>query len=327
MKKIIILLLCFILCSSPLMAQTSYIGSQIKKQQEQKHNKIKGCGGDWAFRIASFATNPPFSWTEAETDNKGNLLFKAKGYNIDLIKEIASELNIKISVLAFPNDREAMAALHNGGVDMLVGLYYEPKLMLAHHQYIHPAYFQNIFTVAFLKGKEKQIKSFNDLIGLKGVVRTDENFYSYIFPILPKELDIKQVPDSKQAFSKLLNGEVDYIFSSPYSIEAEARRYKLNTDIKIMPISLINQELFAIFSSRSHCQNLYKILASRFQKKRDNIQSEQRTLRQYVDNWGQQFKDSSGLKEELKEEQKEKLKESAEPQSDSENITDKSGIQ
>ena len=103
MKKIIIWILCFMLCSFSLMAQTSYIGSQIRKQNQENNQKIKGCGGEWAFRIASFSTNPPFSWTEAETDNKGNLILKAQGYNIDTIKEIASELNIKIKLLAFCN--------------------------------------------------------------------------------------------------------------------------------------------------------------------------------------------------------------------------------
>jgi ABC-type amino acid transport substrate-binding protein len=144
--------------------------------------------------------------------------------------------------------------------------------------------------------------------------------------VLPKELDITQVSDSQKAFTKLLNGEVDYIFGNPYSIEAEARRYKLNTKIKIVPISLINQELFAIFSSRSRCQNLYKILANRFQKKRDNIKEEQQKLKKYVDDWGQRFKNDLGLEEILKEEFKKVQAETLESSSDFQKTENKSGI-
>ena len=96
------------------------------------------------------------------------------------MKDIAEELNIAVQAVGYPTDEEMLADFQVGNVDVVVGMYYDPKLRTGGNAFISPSVIQNVISVIFMKVKEKQVEKFEDLVGLKGVVRKDEQFYNYI---------------------------------------------------------------------------------------------------------------------------------------------------
>ena len=217
MKFWMVALLGLVLTGGLVSAQ--YIESQRKQQVIIPTPSARTCGEMSGYlKVATFATNPPFGWTE------GTDFYNSNGFGIDLMNKILQELNISHANIGFDSDEEAMHALNIGKIDMIVGVYYDPKIGGLGHRYLIPAFIPNVITVVFLKGKAKQVNDFKDLIGLKGTVRQDEQFYPYIRLSLPSELEITPSFDSREAFTKLLTGEADFMLSSPYAAEAEARR-------------------------------------------------------------------------------------------------------
>ena len=293
MKFWILALVGLVLTGGWVSAQ--YIETQRRDTAMNSGAPLRLCGEiSGGLKIATFSTNPPFGWTE------GTEFFRSNGFGIALMNQIAQELNIAYENIAFNKDEDTMKALDSGKVDVLVGAYYDPKIKEIGHLYLVPAFIPNVITVVFLKGKKKEVKDFNDLIGLKGAVRQDEQFYPYIRLSLPEELEIESVFDSKEAFTKLLTGEVDYLLSSPYSTEAEARRFKLNKEIDMVSTPLLGQELFVIYSKNSMCPQFRREISQKLREKRQDLNGLKRDLISFIDKWGQRYKDDPSLIDQLK---------------------------
>ena len=300
MKKYIFMVLTVIMFALECGASSRYIESQRKEKKEVNQAKqLRTCGlEDRPLRITAFATNPPFSWVEIK--GEGNrTVFVSKGFLIDFIKEIAQELNIAVEAVGYPTDSKMLADFQVGNVDMIVGMYYDPKLRVGGNMFLTPSVIQNVISVVFMKGKEKTVEKWEDLVGLKGVVRQDEQFYNYIRLMLPKTLEIAEAVDSREAFTKLLTGEADYFLSSPYAAEAEARRFKMNLDVSMIPVPLMGQELTALYSGRSLCKKYAYEIANKIKEKKKDKNAMKSNLISYINAWGQRFKDDTSLKSQL----------------------------
>ena len=281
-------------------SSTRYIERQKEKVIAKQTAQWRACGeSNSALKIATFSTNPPFGWTEVQEKQ-----LIARGFGIDLVQQIARDKKIFTRTIGFQSDEDMRKAFETGRVDIWIGSYYDPKIRGLGHSYMIPAFIPNVITVIFLKNKARDVKNFDDLKGLKGVVRQDEQFYPYIRMSLPKELDIYETFDSKEAFTKLITGEADYLLSSPYSTEAEARRFKLNQHIKMISTPLMGQELFLVYSKKSMCPEFKKDFMEGLQEKRKDLNALKRSLINFIDTWGQRFKDEPSLIDQLKAEGK-----------------------
>lgn len=294
--KIICMCLLGIMMTYGVRAQSSRYIEQQKREVKHVAEKKKICNITYPIRIATSATNPPFGWTEAEWDKmKQKDKYLAKGYNIDLLSDLFKSLDVWASPVAFTNDTDALNGLENGRVDVFIGAYYDPRYRKMGYTYIIPSYFQNVAALIFLKGKEKEFTSFQDLKGLKGVVRSDELFYTYVRPSLPSDVYIEEVPSSREAFTRLINGRADYILGSPYSAEAEARRFKLNTKITMVKTPLPAQEMFIVFGKNAPCRAAIPELVKKMKEHQKHKVEETQKLISYINTWGQRFKNEPGL--------------------------------
>lgn len=307
MKKIFIYFMMILLTSSMAFAESRYIESQEEKKDiSNKEIPLRTCGSEFDFiKIAAFSTNPPFSWVESFHDDR-HISYEGNGFLIDFMKNALKELNIGVQVLGYPTDEQMLADFKIGKVDLIVGMYYDPKMRTAGNTFLMPSVIQNVISVIFMKGKEKKIEKFEDLIGLKGVVRQDERFYNYIRLGLPKELQIEETNDSREAFTKLLTGEADYLLSSPYAAEAEARRFKMNLDIAMIPVPLMGQELFVLYSGNSLCPQYRLEIIEKIKEKRQDMNGLKRDLISYINNWGQRFKNDPSLASQINLNQEQK---------------------
>lgn len=277
-----------------------------EKSKNKKKRRIKSeisCGKTEPIRIAGFVTNPPFGWVNV-TPPSG--LKKAQyhnaGFAYDLFEQMAHNIGLKTANVGYTSYQDAMRDLRRGKIDVVVGAYYDRRTLGAGVNLLFPSYFTNPIMTIFLKGKERPVQSWEDLRGLKGVVRQEEMIYSLIFQQLPKDLEITQVSGSKKAFRMLLEGEADFMITGLYGAEAEVRRYKLVNDIHFEPKTLISPELFFVFSSHTDCRVYKDKLAAELKKIKADKDTYHRTLVQYIDDWGMRFKDKPSLVQEIRQE-------------------------
>ncbi|MBO7244062.1 MAG: transporter substrate-binding domain-containing protein [Alphaproteobacteria bacterium] len=289
--------LCCLSVNSYAQKTKSYVeGEEVKKMNVKKKQKIT-CGNIVPIRVAGFVTNPPFGWVtqEQHRHDKEKMVYINNGYAYDLFAQMAKNLDLKVQNVGYKSYQDALKDLRRGRIDVVTGVYFNKHNLGVGINLLYPSFMENPIVPIFVKGKEKEIKSFADFVGLKGVVRQEEMIYPIIYQQLPKNVQMKQVSGSKKAFQMLMSGEVDYMFSSLYSAEAEARRFKLLDKIHFSTFALINPNLFFAFSSVTECQQLKKQFASELRRLREDKNTYRKNFINYIDRWGLEFKDEPGL--------------------------------
>lgn len=289
------------------MTEKQKVVEEEKSSSKRKITKKSGvgCGVDHPIRVAGFVTNAPFGWVNVLPPvgiNKTPRYING-GFSYDLFTQLVQDIGLKVENVGYTSYQEAMRDLRRGKIDVVAGGYFDNRVLGTGTNLMFPSYFSNPIIPLFIKGKEKQIRSFNDLRGLRGVVRQEENIYSLIFNQLPKDIQLQQVSGSKKAFTMLMTGEADYILTSLYAGEAEVRRYKLIDDIYFSPKALVSPEMFFVFSSHGDCPSIKKQLEPALKKMKENKKAYIKTFVSYIDEWGNRFKDSPGLMDELKNKQ------------------------
>lgn len=300
MKKIIIVacLLCF---GFAAIAQTQrgaqYIEQEKKHVQRVQQSKIN-CGYRRPIRVASFVTNPPFGWVDV-LDEGTHRKYLNDGLSFSLFAKIAQELKFLVSNVGYESYYDAIAGLKRGNVDVVAGVYFDKRFLGVGASLLYPGYFKNQARVYFRKGKEFPVNSFDDLRGLKGVMRQEELIYSLIYQSIPKEIQIQEVSGARAAYTMLLNGEADFLISSIYAAEAEMRRFKLHDDIVRSDFIVIESEMFFLFSTNSECMALRQQFSDYLTEKKLNRTVLDADMRSYIEKWDSRFEGTPSLKEEL----------------------------
>lgn len=279
-----------------------YVEEEVQQKNIKKNTKRKEeCGYSRPIRVAGFVTNPPFGWVNVipSTSPMKPDEYQNNGFAYDLFVKMAERIGFRTVNVGFLSYAEAITALRQGKIDVLAGSYYDRRSLGVGTNLLFPSYFKNAVVVLFMKGKEKPISSFDDLKGLKGVVRQEEMLYSLFYAQLPKEVQIRQVAGAREAFSALITGEADYMISSLYAAEAEIRRFKLVDDIAFSDTILLDPELFFVFSSHTDCRSLKPLFQKELEKEKKDERAYMSLLVEYIDKWGLRFKDQPSLFEQL----------------------------
>ena len=262
--------------------------------------KTQGCGYSRPLRVAGMIGNPPFGWVERH-DERATKDLESYGLGRAILDKLQKKLGISYVSTGFLSYNRAISALKRGDIDLLLAAYYRPQDLGEGTMILYPGYFTNVFTVYFKKGKEIPFKDMRDLDGLSGIIRREEHIYPLIQKRLPKGIYLKQVSTAKKAYEMLMNEEADYLIGSPYSEEAELRRYKLNFDIVRASKSIDSSNLFFVFTKNSDCWKLSEKF-SHLIKKDFSPSSMDRTVRELIDSWGERFREDPGLMTETEEE-------------------------
>ncbi len=286
------------------MAQTKsnqniYVEEETIEERQRHSDRHLICGTYYKpIRVGGLVTNPPFGWVNArKIDNR--IFYTNDGFSYELFAKMAKSLDLNIENVGFPSFSEAILALRKGEIDVLAGAYYDRHILGVGTSLLFPGYFKNQIIVIFPKGKEKKVRSYDDLKGLRGVVRQEEMLYSLAYQQL-RDLPIEQVSGARNAFTKLLTGEADYMLSSLYAAEAEVRRFKLVDDISFSDYALTQPELFFVLSVNSRCANEIRPL---FSKMLTEEMKDQNAYFSYfltfLDAWGDRFRDAPSLLEQI----------------------------
>lgn len=295
MRNLLVCLLFVFFVCAPLNAAPPQKGSVVEPSLGDKNMNYQiptSCGSySRPLVVAGMIGNAPFGWVEKDS-RRGNM--ESKGLGRIVLDKIAKQLKLYYRTTAFMSQEEAILALRKGKIDMLLSVYHKSDLG-KEVDVIYPAYFTNIFNVYFKKGKELPVKSYEDLVGLKGVVRKEELIYPLIYQRLPEGVDLEVVLSASVAFEKLMNDEVDYILSSPYALEGELRRYKMQNDIVSDGEILGSATLFFALSKNSPCFKLKDTLSNALRANNFTQQTLNDDIQKLIDDWGERFRSDEVL--------------------------------
>ncbi|MBR5130879.1 MAG: transporter substrate-binding domain-containing protein [Alphaproteobacteria bacterium] len=268
-----------------------YIEEEVSTQQRKKIKAPFECGYQIPINVASFVTNPPFGWVDIIP---GNGMVRDKyfsdGFAFALFKNITDRLELKIKNVGFTSYHKALQALKAGEIDVLLGSYYDKRTLGVGTSVLFPGYIKNPIIVVFLAGKERTVNSLDDLKGLKGGVRQEEMLYSLFYGNIPEGVQIDQINGSREAYSRLMLGTIDYLITSLYAAESEIRRFKITDKVVLIRVPLIEPELFFVFSKNSQCQLLKPTIEAELRKDKENGTYIGNLLFSYIDKWADRFR-------------------------------------
>ena len=297
-KVIVFFMLAAFLSALPIlvMAQLNrptvrYAEEEVIKQKKYDRRTVYECGDKKPIRVAGFVTNPPFGWMDIISGNTLNAdRYVNDGFGYQLFLKMANELNFKVEGVGFKSYYDAVTALKTGKIDVLLGAYYDKRVLGVGTSVLFPGYFSNPVVVVFLKGNERPVETFEDLKGLKGVIRQEEGLYSLIYQGLPEGVQIEQVSGARKAYTMLLEGKADYMISSLYAIEAEIRRFKITDKVSITTKPLLSPELFFVFGANSECLILKQRFAEKLTREKQNQGDINQILFKQIDKWIERFR-------------------------------------
>ncbi len=287
--------------SAKQKVQNVYVEEEAAKGHQKSLNSNLVCGNTVEpIRVGGLVTNPPFGWVNASKIG-GEYIYKNDGFSYELFAKLADKLHLKIKNVGFPSFSEAVLALRKGKIDVLAGAYYDKHILGVGTRLLFPGYFKNQIIIVFPKGKEHPVRSFDDLKKLRGIVRQEEMIYSLIYQ-QTRGFQLEQVSGARSAYTKLLKGEADYMLTSLYAAEAEARRFKLIDDLVFTDYALIQPEFFFVLSANSLCaQQIKPLFAKALEEEQQNQQAYFSYFLTFVDSWGNRFRDDKPLTEQLRE--------------------------
>ncbi|MCY1401281.1 Bacterial extracellular solute-binding protein, family 3 [compost metagenome] len=191
---------------------------------------------------------PPYLWRDPQ-DPKHLI-----GANVDLLTQVASELGLKIEVLYGGKSSEALAQVHSGRMDLLVGTALETS-ELQSLDYIHPALLRNDYLVWTRHDSALVYNGLADLQGHAGAVSQKSRLTAEFAAQAKVNLNLLPVENLTQAFQKLLLGQVDYVLAGRYAGAAMAQVLGMSNELVVRGLPLDRPGLYLALSHNSACND------------------------------------------------------------------------
>lgn len=262
-----------------------------EKREEQV--RVAECGYSRPIRVATTSNNRPFGWAEWIKGVGGNFLV-SKGFGLDVFETLAKKLKLRYQVFGYTTDQEAINELKKGNLDLLIGIYTPSSTVGRGSATIFPAVFSNVFAVYYTKDRAFEVQNYASLNNKKGMIRRTENIYPLFSQHITDDMDIS-LETTESAFKKLLSGEADYLIGSPYSIEAELRRYKLHDQIISSDKGMFDATMFMVLTRATDCFKLRDILGQALEEYNSDPTRADRQIRKVIDDWGERFRNDPKL--------------------------------
>ncbi len=260
------------------------------EQKKEEQVRIADCGFLRPIRVATTSNNRPFGWAEWFRTVSGTTL-TSKGFGVEMFEEIAKKLKLRYQIFGYTTDQEAINALKKGDLDLLIGVYTPNSTVGRGSVTVFPAIFSNVFAVYFPKDRVFEVRGYRSLANKKGMIRRTENIYPLFSQHITDDMTIS-LETTEDAFKKLLNGEADYLIGSPYSIEAELRRYKLHDRIVSSDKGMFDATMFMVLTRATDCFKLRNMLGAAVEEYNSVPNKAEKQVRKVIDEWGERFRNS-----------------------------------
>ncbi len=276
----------------------SVSAASMKKNNPYPTENCGANGMSDSFIIVGFKNYPPFSWVERDEElfaERNIEVFKYQGFILDPLKQSLKDINIIWTKdLFFDDFKDAQKSMLHGKADLLFTSYYIDESKSG-QDYIYPAYFGNPFIVVSRNTKKIDVQDPSELKGLKGVVRREEEVESLIRGILPTDTKLDVVDGPETAFRMLLSGEADFMITSPYAADAEAKRFKIKDKLHFGNKVIRHIKYFMAFSKMSDCRQYKDVFAEKFNERFKNKAEVEKLIHKYIKIWVDKHTDEPPL--------------------------------
>ncbi len=239
------------------------------------------------FRIAGFSSYAPFSWKKV--DQKASKGRKARymydGFVADSVTAALKDIGIThVTSKFYDSDEDLKNAVKRGEIDIVFATFYQGGDQ-AGMDYIYPAYFGNPLAIVSRADKKVEKSEISELKGMIGVARSEEGVYDLIKGQLPTDTKVVLVEGAESAFQKLLEGDADFMVTSPYAAMAESGRLGVADKIYIYPKALRPIKFFAAFSKMSKCRRFKEPFEKAFAKYFADKTEAEKKMHHYIKFW------------------------------------------
>jgi ABC-type amino acid transport substrate-binding protein len=226
---------------------------------------------------------PPYSWQDPKDPR--HLI----GANVDLLRQVASELGLTLEVLHAGKREQALQEVRSGRMDLLVDT---PLLgsELTALDYVHPPLAFNEYLVWTRHDAVLVYDGPADLAQYRGAVSAKARLTSAFDTFAKAQLKLEAAQNLTQAFQKLLLGQVDYVLAGRYSGMAMAQSLGMGNDLIARGMPLDRPGLYLALSHDSACNDAW--LRGQLAKKLTELPTSgvsQAVLQRNVERWQAQM--------------------------------------
>lgn len=189
---------------------------------------------------------PPFSYYERGADG-----YVLKGAFIRPIMQIAKQRKIDINPIHILNSEKYAVKLllidvRAGTYQMFIGANSDTKLYKG-LELVFPSIISNPIHIITLPDKQQNIKSFDDLKTLRGIICRSEYFSDFVLR-KAKELNVTIVDTPYDAYKMLFTDQADYMLGSLYYNKIMAIRNGIENDLAFSNMPLYKTPVFIALS-------------------------------------------------------------------------------
>ncbi|QXH37361.1 substrate-binding periplasmic protein [Pseudomonas muyukensis] len=231
---------------------------------------------------------PPYSWQDPQ-DPKHLI-----GANVDLLRQVADELGLKVEVLHAGKREQALDEVRSGRIDLLLDTPLQVTQLTA-LDYVHPALQLNEYLVWT---RHDAILEFNgpaDLAQYRGGLSDKARLTPAFEAFAKAQLKLAPAQNLTQAFQKLVLGQVDYVLAGRYSGMAMAQSLGVSDDLIARGLPVDRPGLYLAVSHNSACNDSW--LRGQLAKKLTELPisgASEAVLQRNVERWKAQMQASQG---------------------------------
>ena len=173
------------------------------------------------------------------------------GGAIALVRRLAQDAGIPVTVLNAGSWEAAQAATADGTADIIVGIYRTPEREKT-LQYVLPAMADDPSSVITRPDVNLAYKKWSSLVGKKGLVSDGESYGPKFDAFMAKRLTVEKVKGFPALFAALESGAGDYGLIGYYAALTGAPKDKVKIAVK----SFVSEPMYIAFGRKSACRNL-----------------------------------------------------------------------
>lgn len=193
---------------------------------------------------------PPYSWQDPRDPR--HLI----GANVDLLRQVADELGVKIEVLYSGRREQALEEVRSGRMDLLLDTPMQVEQLTA-LDYIHPPLQLNEYLVWTRHDATLALEGPADLARHRGTVSAKARLTPAFEAFAKAQLKLVPSQNLTQALQKLVLGQVDYVLAGRYSGMAMIQSLGLGADLVARDLVVDRPGLYLAVSHNSACNDTW----------------------------------------------------------------------
>ena len=193
---------------------------------------------------------PPYSWQDPKDPE--HLI----GANVDLLRQVAGELGVKVEVLNAGRRDQALEEVRSGRMDLLLDTPMQVEQLTA-LDYIHPPLQLNEYLVWTRHDGEVDFDGPADLAKYQGTLSERARLTPAFSAFAKAQLKLLPAQNLTQAFQKLVLGQVDYVLAGRYSGMAMTQSLGMSNDLIARGLPVDRPGLYLAVSHNSACNDAW----------------------------------------------------------------------